>query len=392
LSIEEVRILTVSGDAGGTQALAPVVAHLQGQPNVSVAAYGYRWAPAIFDAKGLACNLLPTEISSGAIGDLLTAFKPDLVFTATSIGPDSLESWFISVAKKLGISTLTVLDYWSRYTERFMTTDGPEWQQSLPDCIAIMDEETKFRMVELGFVPERLNVTGQPALDALHLLRSVTTATSRLNTRQAHDVDDSAMLITFLSSPVSSDHSEGTGNANELGYTELSALELLITELEHVAEGQGRQVHLLIKPHPRDPKGHFAHVRSNKVRVSVVDAIDHRELTLASDLVVGIISIALLEACLLGKPIISLQPGLLTEDMLPSNRWGATIPVHNAADLRSLLQQFLDGTLLSHPERVPELLRDGHGTERVATLALAMAQRMTGSQLVDRPPAMETNS
>ena len=370
------RIVSICGDAGGAAALVPVVAKLRRGHGCSVDAFGFCPAFQIFDLQGLAAVALDESKSAGEVSRALTASSPALVLTATSTGESSLEMRFIAEARRLGIPTLTVLDFWSSYVERFTGVANHSLSGSLPDRIAIMDGRARAEMESLGFPPDCLEITGQPAFDALQSLRLASTSITRTVLRQAHSIGDGDLLALYLSSPISSHLGADESSPGYIGYTEHTSLRLLLDELEVLSSELQGSIHLLIKPHPRDPADNFNGWKGNQVRLEVVSQADTRQLILASDLVVGTVTVALIESCLLGKPTISLQPGLIGEDMLPSNRWGATTAVYDARDLRKTIIELLKGDTAqqSRLSRMPTELTDGRAAERVALVALDMIQ------------------
>ena len=356
--------------------MAPVVAMLRREHGCNVDAYAYRQACQIFDSVGLAAVAVDESKSAGEASRHLTAFTPDLVLTATSIGETSLEMQFIAEARHLGIPTLTVLDFWSSYVERFTGVANRSLSGCLPDRIAIMDARASAEMELLGFPSDCLKITGQPAFDALQSLRLASTSITRTALRQTYSIGDGALLVLYLSSPISSHRGATESSPGYMGYTEHTSLRLLLDELEALSGELQGSIQLLVKPHPRDPADNFDGWKGNRVRLEVVSDADTRQLILASDLVVGTVSVALIESCLLGRPTISLQPGLTGEDMLPSNQWGATIAVYDARDLRKTIMELLKGETAqqSHLNSMPTQLTDGRAAERVARVAFDMIQ------------------
>ncbi|MCH7744752.1 MAG: CDP-glycerol glycerophosphotransferase family protein [Chloroflexi bacterium] len=370
------RIVSICGDAGGAAALAPVIARLRRENGCSVDSYAYRQACRIFDLQGLDTISLDEPEGLGEVRRILTDSTPDLVLTATSIGEASLEMQFIAEARRLGIPTLTVLDFWSNYVERFTGAANRALLGFLPDRIAIMDSRAQEEMESLGFPSDCLEITGQPAFDVLQNLRLASTSITRTAIRQTYSIGDSDLLVLYLSSPVSSHRGADESSSGYLGYTEHTSLRLLLDELETLSGELQGSIHLLVKPHPRDPADNFDGWKGNRVRLEVVSQADTRQLILASDLVVGTVSVALIESCLLGRPTISLQPGLKGEDMLPSNRWGATTAVYDARDLQKAIIDLLidEYAQQSHLGNMPTELTDGRAAERVARVALDMIQ------------------
>lgn len=365
--------MSICGDAGGAEALAPVVAQMV-QDGHKVESFTYRQGTRIFEAHKLAANPLDEETGSQEIQDKLKMVRPDLVLTATSFGQPSLETKFIVEARSAETPVLSVLDYWSNYDRRFAYKNASDWPNQLPDKIAIMDELANTEMVELGFSASCLAVTGQPAFDALNQSQHSQAMGSPKDTRDSYSVNEDELWVLFLSSPIASHQGTDESSPNFIGYTEHTALALLLADLESLTPYVDRPIFLLIKPHPREPEDNYSGFSGKGLRVQVIREAEIRPLIAAADLVTGNYSVALVESCLLGKPTISLQPGLIGKDLLPSNRWGASTLINDPAQLPGVLRQALETDRNQTPDlsKVPGVLTDGKATKRVARLALTM--------------------
>ena len=86
-----------------------------------------------------------------------------------------------------------------------------------------------------------------------------------------------------------------------------------------------------------------------------------------SDAVVGMRSMALLEAALMGVPALSFQPGLIGEERCTAVRLGL-IPQTTRADEA---KRWLVETLRSRAPRIPTTYTYSDAAERIANLALS---------------------
>jgi len=93
---------------------------------------------------------------------------------------------------------------------------------------------------------------------------------------------------------------------------------------------------------------------------------------MSADLVVGMNSVLLLEACHLGCIVVSVQPGLIGDDSLPTNKMGASHAVYKADLIRKSLEECLLNSVTreSMLSRGASLHSDDGAARRVATLAL----------------------
>jgi hypothetical protein len=335
-------VLAVAGDAGGARGLAPVIRALRALPNVAVEARAYGAATEVWRSERLDARPIDSDDPAGF----------DRVLLATSFLPERWELRVLRRARERGIPAIVVVDFWSQYRERFTLPGG---QVMVPDRIAVVDEAMQRELVLAGFPAERLVITGQPAFDALRAYDSPGQRRAARTALRAHTrLPFSMTRVLYISQPLSLQYS-----ADELGFHEDQVLADTIAALGAVLDGlAGRHASLLVKPHPRDVvadlKRGIPRIHSPRLAIRLLDGSapggevgqspDVRLLALGSDLVIGMNSTALMEACLLRRPVISYQPGLRLRDPLPSNRLGWTRAVYDSADLRTALQEELFNT------------------------------------------------
>jgi hypothetical protein len=380
-------VVVVCGDPGGANAMAPVLERLQSDGQVIARALAYREARTVWQRAGLKFVEIPEETAEEAASNLLLDNRARALAVGTSMNSAGLEKKFVRAARQLGTPSLAVLDFWSNYLGRFSDATGR--LSLVPDLIAIMDDTARAEMLELGFDASRLVVTGQPAFDALPSLRTSFSAARRRRIRRALRVEPGALLVTFASQPLAAVFGTSPANPAYLGFTEHDVLAALLASLQGLAK-QGVQLVLAVLPHPREDPGTFEQLSSGDLTIVVSSRELPREVVMSSDLVVGMNSVLLMEACYLGCPTLSLQPGLLQADSLPTNRTGISRPVYDAADIDSavtvlLLDEESRRTLL---QRVSDFqVRDVGAAARVAQLIYGMSDGTLPSGTLDGPRA-----
>jgi len=344
------HIVAVSGDPGGAEALAPVLLALQAT-DTKLRLFAYHQAQAMWRARGLDFASLPTETTEADAVSLLQSSEADLLLVSTSMNGVNLERKFTAAARTLGLPSLGVLDLWTNYRARFLDDRGE--MALVPDRLAIMDERARQEMMAEGFEPERLVVAGQPAFEEVVRWRTEAPEDLHRKIRLSLKVDESEWLVVFGSQPLSR-LAEQDGAAS-LGYTEQTVLPMLIEALEKIATRSGRAITLLIRPHPRESEADYAPFRSPAISILVSMAGHRREIALAADVVVGMNSAFLIEACYLGCATLSLQPGLRLPDSLPTNLAGWSRAVYRAEHVEPAL-----GELLLEPASCPTVRRCRH--------------------------------
>lgn len=348
------RVVAIAGDAGGARAVGPVISHLR-TTGAQVECRAYDAALEIWTREGLC----PRPPSGGVAG-----FSHALV--ATSVNALQHELHLVDAARAAGIRSVAVVDFWANYRARFT---GPDGRLVLPDAIAVMDEVARSEAVAAGLGAERVVVTGQPAFDALGDVRRGRERIREEVRRRAGVGTE--LLILYASQPLYQLYS-----AEQLGTDPRSALPDIVVALGEVLGARRREATLIVKLHPREMSEPFVApaVDGTALRVRVVrdDTIAPRELVAASDLVVGISTVLLMEACLIGVPVVSYQPRMRWDDPLPANRFGWTLAVREPAMLTAAIdaELFDPAARQKRAEVLASIALPSGATTRVADLLL----------------------
>jgi hypothetical protein len=328
-------VVAVAGDPGGAAAVAPVIERLR-QEGHSIEVLAYHQAVGLWRERGLAPVDLALVTDRAEVEHRLGA--ADALLVGTSFNEIGWEKHFVAASRHQMVPSLAVLDFWSNYRSRFVDDRGN--LTFLPDLIAVMDEQARSEMIAEGFPADHLCVTGQPAFDELETFRTNREA-RRQSARDYLEVGPSDQLIVFVSQPLAALFGTDTTNPLFLGYTEAQVRLALRQALETIARRTGIRILLLIRPHPRENLNELSEPSSAWVHVRVDNWGDRRDVVLAADLVVGMNSVLLVEACLLRCPVLSLQPGLLRPDTLPTNRYGASCAVYRIEDIYLVVEKLL---------------------------------------------------
>lgn len=360
--------MAVSGDPGGANALAPVIAFLRQSGRAQIEARAYRQARDVWNKRGL--DFVDLDETAEAVLPEST----QLLLTSTSVNEVNFEKRYIAAARRQGIPSVAVLDFWSNYAARF----GSE--PILPDKIAVMDVQAREEMIAEGFDAERLVVTGQPAFDELLSWGDTFTEQRCREVRSLVGATDGDLLVVFASQPFSILCQPGAGQVfPSPGYDERMVAALLLQGLETIADESSCKIVLAIRPHPREDAANLRHLHSDRVRIHVGSEGDSREAIVAADLVVGMNSALLVEACYLGCPVVSLQPNLKSADALPTNRRGFSRAAYTEEDVLPALREMLLDESARHLalQKLEQFRPPGDATQRVAELVCTLLQRDT---------------
>ncbi|MBV9463572.1 MAG: hypothetical protein JO317_05030 [Verrucomicrobiae bacterium] len=286
------RVLVVTGDPGGARVLIPSVVDLaRAHPKWSVQVLAGPNSEALWRGAGLPMRFCDPSVSREVAGRMLASWGPDLLVCGTSF-ESPMESRFRVAARADGVPSFTVLDHWGNYKERYFLRRGG---LALPDRLGVPDSFARRRCVEEG-LPARILVTvGHPVLEQYSAVR-------------AAPASELAQVV-FLSEPISWDGELQAKVIRNQDHNELTVLRSLLEAFASDADLKKRP--LLIRPHPIEPEDRLREVVDRHapdgldVRIDRSGAIE--KVFAQSGAVIGMTSIALLQAWLMGYPVLSLE-------------------------------------------------------------------------------------
>ncbi len=293
------KILLFSHDPGGANILIPLVKPLKAK-RYQVRLFGL--GPALkkyseFGLKGKNILNFIDNIKIPKIKSFLKKENPKLILTGTS-AKDKTENHIWKAAADLRIPSFAILYQWLNYKKRF---------PNLPTKIFVMDKFAKEEIIKEGFDKNKIIITGQPFFEILLKKKNQKFRLNKL--RSSLNLSSKDFLITYASEPISQDYPK-----SYWGYTEQSILREIYETIKKITPLSTKKISLVIKLHPRETLNNYKkiinYLKKNSINI-IVDK-DHRplDLILASNLICGMSSMFLIEAVILGKPIISVQIGL----------------------------------------------------------------------------------
>lgn len=280
------RLLMVSNDVGGANILAAVAPALTARGHALTLAGG---PPALQLWRAASLGPLEAIDDIGWIRGLLDSTLPDLVVTGTSELSD-LERLTWLAARDRAMPTLAAVDAWMNYRRRTMLADG---RGSLPDAFAVADKAMARGLKEEGLATVRTREVGQPHLEAL---------CKRLRSRRRPRRSSRPLLVFF---------SEGTREARPPliwpGYDQFSVAERLIRALSDIGP-----VDLHLLPHPLEDVATWYSfldaLRPSSEVALLAGGLSRDDALCMADGIIGMTSMALVEAAFVGAPTLSLQP------------------------------------------------------------------------------------
>jgi hypothetical protein len=295
-------------DPGGANVLAGFLSRQAG--GLSFDIWTLPKATPVFESAGFRCREFSENFEPVIVREAWLQLPVHKLITGTSHYA-AFEPLLWDLARASGCASLAINDAWANLPARF--------QAGRPDFVGALEEGQRSELEALGFRPEQIIVTGHPWLGSLLENRRQNLAANEPPPRRA------TVQALFVSECIASDVAQGV-NA-PFGFDEFDAFAVLHRAAMQAAHA-GISVELAIKFHPyEDPAPFKSRLRGLPSAPGlVVTTLDRSAKPypwiLWADLVAGIGSMLLLEAMVLGRPVISVQPGLMREDTFIASRRG----------------------------------------------------------------------
>ncbi len=357
--------IIVARQAGTAAAFAPLLPVLEAQrPDLELTLYCY---PGSGEFAGNGGHSVRHIMDFADARDGLARLgQVEFVLTGTSEHVADDCAWW-SWARQRGIRSTGFVDQWVNYWQRFTMSrgDGQRFDH-VPDRIAVVDAVARRRLADLGCTADSIIETGSPALD--DILAAAPTAGDAIRER-FHCRDGDILLLYACEAEWpeewrARDFDTFAAHEQSLGLACQAALDR--------DAGGGREVVLVVKPHPRQ-KGtvEAPDLAARGARIHVCDG-DRVAMLHAADIVLGVHTMLLYEASVLGKPVISIQPGKRGVCDLTDGRPGIVV-VENARQLATALDEAI-ARIPSGTGRKPARAPGGGHAERFLD-ALGMLRR-----------------
>lgn len=300
--------------------LAPVVRLLRAQLDWEAVVTGYGHGMNGFRERGIHCEAIE-RITDGDLR-LFEKHKPDLIVSSATSLPafDMSEKWLWVNARKAGVPSIAFLDQWQNYSIRFSGLTEDERHAYLPDFINCLDGRGRTEMIAEDFEEAKLIQFGHPYLAEVEKMYEALEPEKIRKKLEAEIGElDRGKTVLFVSEAIR----EYFGSSRS--YDQYQVLEYFLQNVRRSAP----EANVAIKLHPKDCIETYRQTTAKYVDLKI--RFIQNELTSLECLhltgpVFGMTSMMLIEAFVLGKAVVSLQPGLVAEDPLVLSRHGI-VPV-----------------------------------------------------------------
>ena len=302
---------------------------LQAGDDVEFSVIGAERTVGIFAEMGIEC-LAPGEPERHIV-----RLAPDAYLYGRTRYPSD-DRRLVAVARHQGIPSTLVLDEWYYYRRAVLDEFGNS--VFIPDHICCPDEWSRGEAMGEGLPGDRLVVTGSPALAEL-ADRIAQFDSSPPPIPASFEAGLPRPLIVFLSETHSDDYGGAPGEHRRLGaylgYDENTVRE----DIAAVLSDLDRPCTVIEKLHPSITRVPPPPETNRKTFWKVVHDAPLWPLIWHGDLVVGMMSMALLETALMGRTALSYQPDLIGADLCTAARLELIDKGRSRVDLERWFQE-----------------------------------------------------
>ena len=293
-------------------------------------------AQAFLRERKVAFEELPEAINPE---EILNKCAPKLLLAGTSQNPKSPVLQLIDEFRRQGLPAVAFLDMAADADRRFKgVSDDP--LKHAPDRILVADRSTESAFQNMGFPADRIHICGHPAYERVRRQAQALEGVSRSSLR------DRVLGTEPFPRPVwvfAAEHDGGDRRLSRAADYTLKGRETSDRRVEIVLEEvlDARQVldpkpYLVLRLHPKNSRDEFSRY------LQEIDLLSHGgdplELICASDLVIGLSSMFLMEAAVAGRKTLSVVPRASECDWAPSVVDGLTPCVSTRKDLLGMLK------------------------------------------------------
>lgn len=331
---QNLDVLLFAEDPGGANVLAPLAVALH---NVNIR------AELVADEQ-VHTYLQARDISftrySGDADKTLRANTPQLFVTGTSERRESSSLHLIEAARKHGIPSLAAIDMITNADRRFRGHTGSPLAY-MTDHIAVPDAPTAKAYEALGLAQNRITMCGHPHHDTVRARRTAFIAGDSHPLRAQHLPDAPTDRPVFIFLAEGADRLNAAASQKSSDYTlhgdgtSTDRTTIVLEEVLNATANLRPRPYVVLRLHPGNNLEDYSHLRPRIDAVSLGG--DPLPLVWCANLVIGMTTMLLVEAYLLGKPTLSVIPRAAEREWLPTTASGLTSVVTTRSQLESYL-------------------------------------------------------
>ncbi len=314
------------------------------------------------DARHVAFQPVLCGIDAGRV---LEGYAPKLLAVGTSENQDSIGLDLIDEARVRNIPVIAMVDMACNAERRFRGR-GNQALAHAPDRLVVPDTTTRNVFVALGFPEEHIALLGHPQYDKAwrrrHELEQVSARARRERPRWVFVAEGFDQLHPEASRRTPEYTLSGRGDTDwRTG--------IVLEEILDSIAGISPRPDIVVRLHPKLAKEDFSQWANE---VSLDDSTDPLACVWEADAVLGMTSMLLLEAAILGRPTLSILPRQAERDWLGPLVSGHVASVYDRASLDAALFHLSLGDVPGVP---PERWVRPNAAQRISDHLLSMIRQ-----------------
>lgn len=234
-----------------------------------------------------------------SIKEWFNFFKPDFVFTGTSI-PNKIELKFLKEAKNNKIKTYSFVDHWTNISERFKNYN----EYLYPDELWLIDEYAKEKALKDGIDENIIVISGNPYYDYLKNWKPII---SKDKLFQKIRLRKNEKYILYAPEPLSKFNLQ-----KQYGFDELSGLIHLNKSLKELKLSN---IKIVVKAHPNQQHEVFESYISKQSNILYLKNININDLIYYCECVVGFFSNSIIESFKMNKKVLRIMIDLIDKKL-----------------------------------------------------------------------------
>lgn len=309
-------VVVVCHDAGGAEVLSALVAANKQKCEWYVIGKNASPAQAIFLRKGLD-GFWTTMEDVSSVSEIMRRISPDYLFHSTG-WQVRIEKAFLEWAKEYEIISVAFLEHWVNYKERFGYPDK-DWENNLPDWIAVGDQPA-LELAQSLSLPNLIYVKNY-YFDEIRQYRTIFSSDSYKSVYSD--------LCLFVSEPISEGAYKLYGDKEYWEFSEIAAIKSILERFDLMKKKFGIK-QFAIRLHPSENTSKYHSLLVNYSEILRIRSAYENPLTediASARLVLGFTSMALFNAYLMGKPVIS---------FIPSMKLKCTVPIPSSCQVTDI--------------------------------------------------------
>jgi hypothetical protein len=289
---------------------------------------------------------VPWEEMPADAASLLASAKPRLLVTGTSANPDTSAFALITAAGSAGVTSVGIVDARANAEFRFRGRSN-EPLAFAPDHIIVPDEHTRNAFATLGIKEDRMHICMHPQhQQVLNEARRLASMPRHELKRSLFPTAQERKVILFIAEPKGGPDIDIDRRSDE--YTLMgrgksdSRTDIVLEEVLDAVQSIEPRPFMVLRLHPRNREDDFApYLKEFEMSSKGGSPL---EAVYAADLVVGMTSLLMEEAALLGKQVLSVLPRVQEKTWLPAIEDGSIPYVTTRKDLHRTLSDLLNGS------------------------------------------------